>query len=250
MDLTPFVLIERFSWIGPWSIRDFNALCEVLTWNAEYLERLHLDFVSQSQDKDDEGTYQSFVASNIFNLGPNKDQTVLSSLRELSLCSIAFNGSDKELLETLNILGLSSLSLQECSGWENLLARAIDDGQLARLLSLEITYLVDRSDISHIWHLLPHTRGIKDLYISVLYSNRPSPFTALAEMQIQLTRLIYHTRKLYETNYSDSDNIEFDDFEFDEAEPFLDTDYTWWQSGHPCAGLQYLGLSCGLPALV
>jgi hypothetical protein len=253
MNLKAFAYIERFSWTGPWSIANFDDLRGVLSKNADHLERLHLDFVSQSRDIGHGGQYQSFIASYIFNLEPGEDQTIFPSLRELSLCSIAFDGSEKKLLDTLNILGLSSLALRQCPGWEDLLAEATNDGPLDSLLSLEITYSVDGSNISCIWELLPHTKSITDLYVSVLHGDQPSPFTALAKMQIRLTRLIYHTRKPYEANYSESDEpdeFDYDDMEYDDTHPFLEEDITWWQPSHPCAELQCLGLSCNLPDLV
>ena len=122
------------------------------------------------------------IASLLTNYSRGNDEVKFPALKELSLDSIIFDESEKELVHALNINNLACLTLRECCGWEELLTQALKAGQLDELASLEITYLIDGSDISCIWDLSKHTKVLKDLYISLLAdssSDRLNPFAKL-----------------------------------------------------------------------
>lgn len=163
-----------------------------------------------------------------------------------------FGLGKKELGYALNFSKLSSLTLRQCSGWEALLHHA-KTSRLDELLSLEVTHLLDGSQISYIWALLDYTKSLKDLYISLLGEDcNPSPFAVLSEKKTRLARLIYHTRgpshraKVFDDNDSDDS----DEVDFDEPDIFLGDCPGLLQTDHPLAGLECLGLSCGLETLV
>ncbi|KIW41284.1 uncharacterized protein PV06_06856 [Exophiala oligosperma] len=153
-DLTKFVNIRSFSWTGPQSKEDFDAIKDCLAANAGHLEVLNLDLMDWSKADDfwyidhtrwlDEPTRRkNFFADDILGLPLDADRrssgVCFPVLRHLLLGQVSFDSAITRLVNAFSIFQLKQLKLWNCPQTVKLLEHLTEARQDLELESLEVT---------------------------------------------------------------------------------------------------------------
>jgi len=186
-DLTKFSNIRDFSWIGPMSKEDFDAVRDCFTANARHLEMLNLDIIdwSKADDfwhldhthfSDDPTRRKNFFAEDILGLSLSTSEGShglhFPVLQSLFLGQLSFDSAISSLVSAFSIFQLKQLKLWNCPRVADLLEYLTDSQQNLQLQSLELTCGHENDVYDDIWKLeftvppfLRKISGLKDLYL-------------------------------------------------------------------------------------
>lgn len=176
-DLTKFVNIRSFSWTGPQSKEDFDAIKDCLAANAGHLEVLNLDLMDWSKADDfwyidhtrwlDEPTRRkNFFADDILGLPLDADRrssgVCFPVLRHLLLGQVSFDSAITRLVNAFSIFQLKQLKLWNCPQTVKLLEHLTEARQDLELESLEVTCGYEYATMMTRWDWslrFPHSCG-------------------------------------------------------------------------------------------
>jgi hypothetical protein len=210
LDLSKFVRVTKFSWIGIQSKADFESLRTCLRLNALHLKTLNLNLIAwEKADELGFTDHSRFVgdgkrSKNFFatdTIGPEQNKPGLSfpSLESLSLSEVPFKSAINELHSAFDFSALRTLRLWNCSGALDLLERLIGSQQTIRLSSLEIvvhpehaTYMEDELASK----FLQAFTGLEDLYLSLPALDWRLIADSAAGHISTLKRVVFHGRDI------------------------------------------------------
>lgn len=186
-DLTKFVNIRSFSWTGPQSKEDFDAIKDCLAANAEHLEALNLNLMNWSKADDfwhldhtrwsEEPTRRlNFFAEDILGLSLDADGrgggVCFPVLQKLLLGQVSFDSAISRLVNAFSIFRLKQLKLWNCPEMVGLLEHLTDARQDLELVSLEVACGYQYDDDNATWELefavppfLRKLSRLRDLYL-------------------------------------------------------------------------------------
>lgn len=173
-DLASFSRIRDFSWIGPCSAEDFEAIRDCFIKNATHLEALKLNLVDWSKADDfwflddtrfseDPDRRANFFAQDIlcFHQKDGAANRGLSfpALRSLYLGQLSFRYAISDLVSAFNVSALQRLVLWNCPGTVPLLEHLTASKKELQLASFELTggkTIQKTSSASVEWFLLSY----------------------------------------------------------------------------------------------
>ena len=223
MDLSAFSNLHEFSWIGPQSREDFEALKDCLQNNAAHLKVLRLDpadwetaddfwFIGYSRHDGNGSRSSNFFATDVMGLQQYTAELPFLSLQTLSISALSFNSAVDDLSSAFRLSELRQLRLWNCPGAMDLLDDIVDSQQILHLVSLEIVVGIEEdTDLEEITlsRLLQTFSGLRDLYISLSTFEWSAIADAIMNHLSTLKRLVLHAR----TIDTDSDSRWFEEEE-------------------------------------
>jgi hypothetical protein len=186
-DLTKFVSIRNFSWIGPQSKEDFDAIKDCLAANAGHLEVLNLDlidwpkadqfwYLDHTRGPDESTRRKNFFAEDVLGLSLDADErssgVCFPVLQNLLLGQMSFDSAISRLASAFSMFQLKQVKLWNCPQTAKLLKYLTEARQDLELVSLEVTCGYGFGDSDDTWELeftvppfLRKLSGLKDLYL-------------------------------------------------------------------------------------
>lgn len=229
-DLTKFNNIRDFSWIGPQSKEDFDAIRDCFVANARHLEALNLDIVdwSKADDfwhldhtrfSDDPTRRQNFFAEDILNLSLDTNEARhgldFPLLQNLCLGQLSFDSAVSKLVSSFSIFRLKRLKLWNCPRMSDLLEYLTASEQNFQLESLELMCGYENDEYDDTWKLqftvppfLRKVSGLKDLYLCLTTTMWGEVADSICTHLETLKRVALHARGLdmdHESPYFESE---------------------------------------------
>jgi hypothetical protein len=212
-DLTKFGNIRDFSWIGPQSKEDFDAIRDCFVANARHLEALNLDLIDWSKADDfwqldhtrfssDPTRRKNFFAEDILGLSLDADAGSrglrFPVLQSLFLGQLSFDSAISSLVSAFSFFQLKQLKLWNCPQLAHLLTHLTDSQQNLQLESLELTCGYEMDDYWEMEFAVPpflqKVSGLTDLYLCLPILDWREVADSLCKHLATLERVVLHSR--------------------------------------------------------
>lgn len=213
-DLSNFKKIRCFSWIGPHSKEDFDAIRSCFHANAAHMEVLKLDLLGYascsesrisywSPSSNDSESRTNFLAMDILGIDMDKAETtqsvLLTALQDLHLEQVPFRPESRAFVSGFNMSKLKRMVLWNCPGTADLLRHLTLRG--VQLISFELTCSPERGDdMLTLREVVPSFlrkfSGLQDLFLNLPEFKYEYIMASLSTHLTTLRRVVLHARDI------------------------------------------------------
>ena len=199
LDLSRFRNLQSFTWKGLLAEQDIPTLRDCIQANASQLEDLSVDLVDELFENswEDERDGASLI-KHLAGIRNGQIKPALPRLKTLALESVRLNGEIQPLIHGLNITGLRSLKLWNCSYSAEFLKEIGESNVDLHISSFELVGDCDVrglfSDSDTLPRFLGKLKFIRELYLLVPAGASDLITESILEHKSTLTRFVFHER--------------------------------------------------------